>query len=70
MCLRIIRANPKFRITIMAVKTCSKAILAYIIGHGKSICFLQVAFWQLVGPDYPVLILSCVNGREFLECAF
>ena len=54
----------------MSVKTCSKAILALSSGHGKSPCFSQVTFLKLVGPDYPLLILPCVDVGEFLECAF
>ena len=48
----------------MSVKSCSKAISAHSIMHGKSPCFSQVTFLQLVGPDYPLSILPCVNGRE------
>ena len=55
---------------LMAVKTCSKAILAHSVRHGKSPCFSQVTFLSLVGPDYPLLILPCVDVAEFLECAF
>jgi hypothetical protein len=58
------------KVALMAVKTCSKALLALSRKHGKSPCFLQVAFLQLVSPDYPLLVLPCVDGREFLECAF
>lgn len=57
-------------IAVMAVKTCSKTLSALSRRHGKSPCFLEVTFLQLVGPDYPLLILPCVDGREFLECAF
>ena len=53
----------------MSVKTCSKAIFAHTIRHGKSPCFLQVTFLRLVGPDYPLSILTYVDGPEFLECA-
>ena len=70
MCLRIVAENPEFRITVMAVKTCSKGILEHILRHGKSPCFSQVAFLWLVGPDYLLLISPCVDGEEFLECAF
>ena len=52
---------------IMAVKSCSKAILAACRGYGKSPCFLQVAFLQLVGPDYRLLVLPSVDGEEFLD---
>jgi hypothetical protein len=51
----------------MAVKTCSKALLARYLRHGKSPCFLQVAFLWLLGPDYPVSILPCVDGAENME---
>jgi hypothetical protein len=54
----------------LAVKTCSKALLALCLGHGKSPCFLEVAFLQLFGPDYRLLVLPCVDGAEFLECVF
>ena len=57
-------------IALIAVKNCSKAISALCVRHGKSPCFSEVSFLSLVGPDYPVLILSCANGQEFLECAF
>ena len=57
-------------IELMAVKTCSKAILAERLRHGKSPCFSQLTFLSLVGPDYPLSILPYVNGAEFLECAF
>ncbi len=70
MCLRMVPENPKFRIAVMAVKTRSKAISSHCSRHGKSPCFLQVAFLWLVGPDYPLLILPCVDGAENLECAF
>jgi hypothetical protein len=57
-------------IALLAVKTCSKAILALRGRHGKSPCFLEVAFFRLVSPDHRLLILPCVNGEENLECAF
>jgi hypothetical protein len=70
MCLRKIPDNPKLRIALMAVKTCSKAISAIVVRHGKSPCFLQVSFLSVVGPDYPLLILLYADGQENLECAF
>jgi hypothetical protein len=70
MCLRITAQNHKGIIALRAVKSCSKGILAPIVKHEKSPCFSEVNFLQLVGPDYPVLILPCVDGEEFLECAF
>lgn len=54
-------------ISLMSVKTCSKAVLALSLGHGKSPCFSGVAFLLLVDPDYPLLILPYVDGTEFLE---
>ena len=54
----------------MSVKRCSKALLRSMGRHGKSPCFLQVAFLWLVGPDYPRLILLCVDEAENMECAF
>jgi hypothetical protein len=58
-------ANP-----YLAVKTCSKAISALCSGHGKSPYFLEVDFLRLLSPDYRLLVLPCVDGAEFLECAF
>ena len=54
----------------LEVKSCSKAVLAFSGAHGKSPCFSDDAFLQLVGPDYLLLILPCIDGQEFLECAF
>jgi len=52
------------------VESCSKALPALSHGHGRSPCFLQLAFLWLVGSDYLLLILPCVDGAETLECAF
>jgi len=57
-------------IALMAVETCSEAVLALCAGHGKSPCFSRWGFLKLFGPDYPVLVLPRADGREFLECAF
>jgi hypothetical protein len=54
----------------MSVNMCSKALLALYLRYGKSPCFLQVTFLRLVGPDYPLLILPCVDGAKNMECAF
>lgn len=70
MFLRIYCEQLKHIIALMAVKSRSKGILAPIAGHGKSPCFSEVAFLQLFGPDYLVLVLPSVDGQEFLECAF
>lgn len=56
--------------SILAVKTCSNAISALCLGHGKSPCFSQVAFLGVVSPDYRLLILPSVDGAENMECAF
>jgi hypothetical protein len=48
----------------LAVKTCSKDLLTVRQGHGKSPCFLQVAFLQLLSPDYLMAILLFVDGQE------
>jgi hypothetical protein len=53
----------------MSVKSCSKAIFAHTLRHGKSPCFSEVTFLHLVGPDYPLSILPFVDVGEFLECA-
>ena len=70
MFLRMVPENPKLRIALMEVKTCSKAYFALGYRHGKSPCFLEVAFLSLVGPDYQVLVLPCVDGAENMDCAF
>jgi hypothetical protein len=54
----------------LAVETCSKALLALYRGHGKSPCFLEVDFLRLLGVDYRVLKVTCVDGAKNLECAF
>ena len=54
----------------LEVKSCSKAISALSLGHGKSPCFSEVTFLRLVGPDYPLLILPYVEGAKNMECAF
>jgi|WetSurMetagenome_2_1015567.scaffolds.fasta_scaffold56825_3 hypothetical protein len=63
-------ANTKLFSALLAVKTCSKALLTTCQGHGKSPCFLEVTFLQLVSPDYPMSFLPCVDGAESVECAF
>jgi hypothetical protein len=55
---------------LIAVKSCSKALLALYLGHGKSPCFSEVTILQLLGPDYPLLILPYADGAENMECAF
>jgi hypothetical protein len=53
----------------LEVKTCSKALSAVALGHGKSPCFLQVNFLHLSSPDYRLLVLPCIDGAESVECA-
>jgi hypothetical protein len=55
-------ANSGYIITLMAAETCSNAILALCGKYGKSPCFSEASFLSMVGPDYPLLILPCVNG--------
>ncbi len=55
---------------VMAVQTCSEAILAPSSGHGKSPCFSGAACLQVFGPDVASLVSLCVDGVDFLECAF
>jgi hypothetical protein len=57
-------------ISVMAVKTCSKALLGPMGRHGKSPCFLEVANLLLVGPDYPLPISPSSYGAKNMECAF
>jgi hypothetical protein len=52
------------------VKTCSKAILALCLGHGKSPCFSGTTFLQLFGVADGMLKLASLDGAEILECAF
>ena len=54
----------------LAVKTCSKALLAHSRGYGKSPCFSEVAFLPLLGVDAGALKLVSLNGADFLERAF
>ena len=69
MSLREISESSKLEIALMAAKTCSKALLALYLGHGKSPCFSEVAFLRLFGPDYQMLVLPSVDGVENMECA-
>jgi len=57
-------------IALMAVKTCSKAVLALSAGHGKSPCFSRYSVLAVVGVDGALLVFASVNVEEFLECAF
>jgi hypothetical protein len=57
-------------VALTAVKSCSKAILAYGVEHGKSPCFLRCAVLKVFGVDDAVLVSASVNVGDFLECAF
>jgi hypothetical protein len=57
-------------IVLISVETCSKAILALSVGHGKSPCFLRCCFSAEVGVDYAASVFASVNIGKFLECAF
>lgn len=46
-----------------------KVILAPIGKHGKSPCFLEVAFLRLLGVDCRALKVTCLHGAKTLECA-
>lgn len=54
---------------LMEVKSCSKAVLAACLGHGKSPCFSGVAFLRLLGVDARASRVVCLNGAKNLECA-
>jgi hypothetical protein len=56
-------------IALMSAKRCSKAVLAPMVGYGKSPCFSEVDFLSVLGPDYPMSILPSFDGADFLECA-
>ena len=57
-------------IALMAVETCSEAVLALCAGHGKSPCFSRWSFLELFGVDGAVLVFAPVDGDNLLECAF
>jgi hypothetical protein len=58
-------AAHRHSLALMAVKTCSKSVLAPIRRYGKSPCFSEVTFLWLGGPDYLLLVLPSFNGEEF-----
>ena len=57
-------------IALMAVETCSNAILALTLRHGKSPCFSRYSVYAVVGVDYALLVLASLNVEENVECAF
>jgi hypothetical protein len=74
MSAKVSSRQPKVRFansfSLMSAETCSKSILTLCSGHGKSPCFSDVTFLTVVDPDYPLSILSHIDGEDFLECAF
>jgi hypothetical protein len=54
-------------VAFLAVKTCSKALLASIRRHGKSPCFSRLSVLRVVGVDGAVLVFASVNGANLLE---
>ena len=56
-------------IVFLAVETCSKAISAVCLGHGKSPWFSRVCFLGLFGVDRLGQVLACVDVDVFSECA-
>ena len=63
---QVCQLNPTFNNALMAVKTCSKALLTHSRGHGKSPCFYKSLFCGCL-----VLITWCcllfVDGQENME---
>ena len=57
-------------IGLMAVETCSKAVLALCGGHGKSPCFSRYCFSAVFGVAGAVSVFASVNGQDFSEYAF
>jgi len=53
----------------MAVETCSKAIFALSVRHGKNPCFLRYDFLKVVDVDDALLVFSSVDGGNLLEYA-
>ena len=57
-------------IALMAVETCSEAVLALCAGHGKSPCFLRCSVLKVVGVDGALLVSASIDGDNLLERAF
>jgi hypothetical protein len=74
MSLRMIVVDSRFCLVrgsvSLAAKACSKALLAFSLRHGKSPCFLKVAFLLLFGVDARALKVASLNGANSLECAY
>ena len=54
-------------IALMAVETCSKAILAHSLRHGKSPCFSRCSVFALVDVDSAGSDFTAVDVEEILE---
>ena len=54
----------------MAVKSCSKALFAVTLRHGKSPCFLRCGVFAVADIDSARVNSEPVNVDDFLECAF
>ena len=50
----------------LTVKSCSKALFAVVLRHGKSPCFSRGSVLTAVGVDERVLVLVVVDGVFFL----
>ncbi len=57
-------------IALMAVESCSKAISALYLVHGKSPCFSRWTFSSVFGVDDAMLVFASVDGVNLLECTF
>ena len=51
----------------LAVKSCSKALFALSLRHGKSPCFSRCGVFALVDVDSASLDFVVVNVKEILE---
>ena len=56
--------------TLMAVKICSKGLLARCVGQGKSPCFSRLPILTVISPDWGHYFLVSVDGAKSVECAF
>jgi hypothetical protein len=54
----------------MAVESCSKALFAGTLRHGKSPCFSRCGVFALVDVDSASADFVAVDVKEILECAF
>jgi len=71
MSLKLVVVNATFchvrSVALMAVKTCSKSLLAHNRRHGKSPCFSRLIVLKAVGVDCGALDFAVVNGAKLLE---